>query len=154
MPGMVSRGSRRLRATASRNDYLARHDVLTALPNRAFLLEQLEGALAAGSDGSAVAVLLVDLDRFKEINDTLGHETGDELLQQVGGRIAEQLDRSGLAGSSSVARLGGDEFAVLLRRLASGPTAVDVATRVLDALHHPFEVGGIALAVEGSIGLA
>ena len=104
---MVSQASRRLRVTASRNDYLARHDVLTALPNRAYLLEQLEDALsAAAPTGSTVAVLLVDLDRFKEINDTVGHETGDQLLQQVGRRIGDELERIGLAGSSSVARLG------------------------------------------------
>ncbi len=154
MSRMVSQASRRLRATASRNDYLARHDVLTALPNRAFLLEQLEASLTARPAGSAVAVLLIDLDRFKEINDTLGHETGDQLLQHVGGRIGEQLDQAGLAATSSVARLGGDEFAVLLRGVGTSPTAVDVAARVLDALHHPYEVGGIELAVEASIGLA
>ena len=154
MARMVSQASRRLRTTASRNDYLARHDVLTALPNRAFLLEQLEDALAAARPaGSSVAVLLVDLDRFKEINDTLGHETGDQLLQQVGRRIGDQLERSGLAATSSVARLGGDEFAVLLRHLEDCSTAAEVARRVLEALHNPFEVGGIELAVEASIGL-
>jgi diguanylate cyclase (GGDEF)-like protein len=153
MARMVSQASRRMQATASRNDYLARHDVLTALPNRAYLLEQLEAALHGDGRGEAsVAVLLIDLDRFKEINDTLGHETGDELLQQVGSRIGEQLERSGLAGSSSVARLGGDEFAVLLTDV--GDTAPSVAARLLDSLHHPFEIDGIELAVEASIGLA
>ncbi len=147
----VSQASRRIRATATRNDYLARHDVLTALPNRAYLLEQLQAALDTRvPDEPTVAVLLIDLDRFKEINDTLGHETGDELLQQVGCRIADQLTRSGLAGS--VARLGGDEFAVLLQHV--GADAAGVAARVLESLHHPFEIGGIELAVEASIGLA
>ena len=149
MARMVGQASHRLEATARRNDYLARHDVLTALPNRAFLLEQLQDAL---DRQPTVAVLLVDLDRFKEINDTLGHETGDGLLQQVGHRIAGQLAAGGLAGSSTVARLGGDEFAVLLRGV--GDTAPEVAGRLLDALHHPFEVGGVELAVEASIGLA
>ena len=153
---MVKQASRRLEATARRNDYLARHDILTALPNRAFLLEQLEAALDRRADGAAdqpaVAVLLVDLDRFKDINDTLGHETGDELLQQVGRRIGEQLVARGLGSSGLVARLGGDEFAVLLRDV--GDTAPEVAAGLVDALHHPFEVGGIELAVEASIGLA
>ena len=160
MARMVGQASHRLEATARRNDYLARHDVLTALPNRAFLLEQLQAALDGPAerpaDGpvaeNAVAVLLVDLDRFKEINDTLGHETGDELLQQVGHRIGEQLAATGLGGSGLVARLGGDEFAALLRDV--GDAATEVAARLLDALHHPFEVGGIELAVEASIGLA
>ena len=158
MARMVSRASRTLRETARRNDHLARHDGLTGLPNRAFLLEQLEEALStvrsAGPAGPTVAVLLVDLDRFKEINDTLGHDTGDELLRQVGSRIEEQLEVAGLAATSSVARLGGDEFAVLLRRLEDSSTAPSVAGRLLEALHHPFDVGGIDLAVEASIGLA
>ncbi len=147
---MVSRASARLRDSAARNDYLAHHDPLTSLPNRTLLLERLKRALlTARRHGTDVGVLLIDLDRFKEINDTLGHETGDVLLQQVGERIGKEL-----RGVDTVARLGGDEFVVVLPDIEGTHAAVLVAQRLLDALHRPFTVRGVGLAVEASIGIA
>ncbi len=147
---MVARASRRLREGAARNEYLAHHDPLTGLPNRSLLLDRLERAvLSARRHGADVGVLLVDLDRFKEINDTLGHEVGDLLLQQVGDRIADVL-----RDVDTVARLGGDEFVVVLPDVEDVLAACLVAQRLLDQLHRPFIVRGVGLAVEASIGIA
>jgi diguanylate cyclase (GGDEF)-like protein len=154
---MVSRASRRLlqqaaelREGAERNEHLAHHDMLTFLPNRALLTERLDRAvLEARRQGTDVGVLLLDLDRFKEVNDTLGHETGDALLCQVGARIAGELREM-----DTVARPGGDEFVVLLPVIENVEAAAVVAQRVLDALHRPFYVEGVDLAVEASIGIA
>ncbi len=147
---MVSRASARLRDSAARNDYLAHHDPLTSLPNRALLLDRLERAVVgARRHGTDVGVLLIDLDRFKEINDTLGHETGDALLQQVGERISGEL-----RSVDTLARLGGDEFVVVLPDIKDADAAALVAQRLLDALHRPFTVRGVGLAVEASIGIA
>jgi diguanylate cyclase (GGDEF)-like protein len=95
------------------------------------------------------ALLLLDLDRFKEVNDTLGHHYGDQLLVQVGQRL-----QAALRESDTVARLGGDEFAVLLPRIATGEGAVAVASKLQDALQEPFPLDGLNLEVEASIGLA
>jgi diguanylate cyclase (GGDEF)-like protein len=120
----------------------ARHDPLTGLPNRYRFNEIL-----AETDGP-LAVLLVDLDRFKEINDTLGHHHGDLLLRSVGVRMAEKL-----GPGATVARLGGDEFAVLLPDTGAGDAA-QAAVSVLAALEQPFEVGDLALEITGSVGVA
>jgi diguanylate cyclase (GGDEF)-like protein len=127
---------------------LALTDDLTGLGNRRQLYRQLETALANRGEGQAVALLIVDLDRFKEINDALGHHMGDQLLQQIGSRLASQLRTHDL-----LVRLGGDEFAVLLADsdLAS---ATGVAQRLLDALQEPFDLEGVAIHVDASIGLA
>jgi diguanylate cyclase (GGDEF)-like protein len=154
---MVARASRRLlqqatelRSGAKRHEYLANHDLLTQLPNRALLIDRLERAvIEARRHGTDVAVLLLDLDRFKEVNDTLGHETGDALLCLVGERIGKEL-----RAMDTVARVGGDEFVVLLPHVDSQAAAMLVAERVLDALHRPFYVDGIELAVEASVGIA
>ena len=154
---LVARASRRLLdqahqlgASAERNEYLAHHDALTALPNRALLSDRLERAVVeARRRGTDVGVLLIDLDRFKEVNDTLGHETGDALLREVGDRIAGELREM-----DTVARLGGDEFVVLLPQLEDIEAAILVTQRILNALHRPFTVRGIDLAVEASIGIA
>ncbi len=147
---MVAGASSRLRDGAAHNAYLAHHDPLTDLPNRALLLDRLERAvLSAQRHENDVGVLLLDLDRFKEVNDTLGHETGDLLLQQVGNRIAEVL-----RDVDTIARLGGDEFVVVLPDLIDAEAACLVAQRLLDQLHRPFTVRGVALAVEASIGIA
>jgi len=123
-------------------------DDLTGLGNRRLLYRQLDTALASRPDGRAVALLIVDLDRFKEINDALGHHLGDQLLRQIGPRLASQLRNGDL-----LVRLGGDEFAVLLADtdLAS---ATGVAQRLLGALEEPFDLDGVALHVDASIGLA
>lgn len=147
---MVALASTQLREGAARNEYLAHHDPLTSLPNRSLLQDRLKRAvLSARRHRTSVGVLLLDLDRFKEINDTLGHDTGDLLLQQVADRIAEVL-----RDVDTVARLGGDEFVVVLPDLEDAQAACLVAERLLDQLHLPFTVRGVALAVEVSIGIA
>src|SRR5439155_12625522 len=110
------------------------HDGLTDLPNRALFRDRLDQALArSGRSRAVLAVLLVDLDGFKQVNDSLGHDAGDNLLQQVARRFAD-LSRA----SDTVARLGGDEFAFLLEG-ANETVAVGVARRLLDALSEPVE---------------
>jgi diguanylate cyclase (GGDEF)-like protein len=131
-------------------EHQALHDGLTGLPNRALFRERFEGAVAAAAgSGSTVAVLVMDLNRFKEINDTLGHHHGDLLLQQV----AERLNDS-LRDTETIARFGGDEFAVLLPALRSGEEGEAVAMRLLNALAEPIAVDTLTLRVEASIGLA
>ncbi|MEJ5256255.1 MAG: PAS domain S-box protein, partial [Acidimicrobiales bacterium] len=128
----------------------ALHDPLTGLPNRALLLNHLELALAQRSrSGRELAVLFLDLDRFKVVNDSLGHSAGDELLIAVGRRIGEVL-RSG----DTVARLGGDEFVVLLPEVERGDEVVEIAGRVLQALRHPVTVGEDEVFATASIGIA
>jgi diguanylate cyclase (GGDEF)-like protein len=140
---IVSLASRRLRRQAT-------HDALTGLPNRVLLEDRIERALAlAARNHDEIAVLFIDLDRFKEINDTLGHAYGDELLRQVAMRLREVL-RHG----DTLARLGGDEFAVLLPSVQDRATVERVAERLRDALHRSFSAGGTTLDVEASIGVA
>ncbi len=127
----------------------ARTDPLTGLLNRAGLAGELRAAVDdAAAGGSPLAVVLLDLDRFKEVNDTLGHAVGDALLCAVAERLTGQLRRDDV-----LARLGGDEFVVLLRD--ADPDAVEHTTRrLLAALRLPFEVDGLALEVDGSLGVA
>jgi len=125
------------------------HDSLTGLPNRMLLAERLEQALRAGRrDGTATGLLLIDLDRFREVNDALGHHNGDQLLVQIGPRLAGVLREV-----DTVTRLGGDEFAVLLPIVENVDAAMSVAGRLRQALDQPFLVDGIDLDVEASIGV-
>jgi diguanylate cyclase (GGDEF)-like protein/PAS domain S-box-containing protein len=125
-------------------------DALTGLPNRAVFRDRLEHALArSGRVGDALAVLLLDLDGFKLVNDSLGHDAGDELLVAVGARLQGCL-RSG----DTVARLGGDEFAILLEDAASEVSAVALAERLLEALAAPFDVRGREVFIGASIGVS
>jgi diguanylate cyclase (GGDEF)-like protein len=126
----------------------ARTDDLTGLPNRRALLEEARAALAVASARRPAALLLLDLDGFKEVNDSLGHHAGDQLLQQVGPRL-----RTALRSSDVLARLGGDEFAVLLRD-AGLDEAQERAERLRQLLLQPFTVGGIRLHVGVSIGVS
>jgi diguanylate cyclase (GGDEF)-like protein len=132
--------------------YLAYHDELTGLANRAAFLERLEGAIArADREGSRVAVLYLDLDRFKEVNDAFGHGGGDELLKAV----AERMQRSVRFGARSVARLGGDEFCAMLEGVANAEEAEGVAARVAEQLAGPYSVGGHKVSsVVASVGMA
>jgi diguanylate cyclase (GGDEF)-like protein len=136
----------RLRQEADEKEYRASHDGLTGLANRALFSAEVQGAIHAGE---AVAVLLLDLDRFKEINDTLGHGNGDQLLRELAGRL-----HAALGPQRCVARLGGDEFAVLVRSAAGVHEALEAAAVVHQVLGSPFEIAGLALDVAASIGVA
>jgi diguanylate cyclase (GGDEF)-like protein/PAS domain S-box-containing protein len=128
----------------------ALHDPLTGLPNRVLLLDRLESALARiRRHHSHLAVLYLDLDRFKTVNDNLGHEVGDRLLQVVGQRLQQTL-----RPSDSVARLGGDEFAAILNDLHDPTEAVQVAERLLAVIAEPIDLGGNTLISTVSIGIA
>jgi diguanylate cyclase (GGDEF)-like protein len=154
---LIASASKRLRrqtdelhVSAERDRHQATHDALTGLPNWELMRDRLDRALATASRSDReVALLLIDLDRFKEINDTLGHSYGDKLLCQVGPRL-----QSALREGDTVARLGGDEFAVLLPVVEDVAEARAVALRLSAALHQAFEVNGVALDVEASIGIA
>jgi len=125
------------------------HDALTGLPNRTLMADRFDQALRAGRRGSSTTgLLLIDLDRFKEINDTLGHHYGDQLLTQIGPRLAGCLREV-----DTIARLGGDEFAVLLPGIEGTDAAVLVAERLRHALSATFTVDGIDLDIEASIGI-
>ena len=138
----------RLGRASTRREAL--RDALTGLPNRALFTDRVERALAvARRDGSRPVVMLVDLDHFKEVNDSLGHHHGDELLRQVGPRIARALRTS-----DTVARLGGDEFAVLLTGETGVEAGAEVAAKVLVALAEPFAVLGVELEIGASLGVA
>ena len=128
------------------NEHQSMHDSLTGLPNRSLFHSLTNDAI--GASGRS-AVMLVDLDHFKEINDTLGHRTGDALLHQVG----ERLQRA-LGGDAAVARLGGDEFALLVPQIDNPVAALDLGQQVLNALAEGFVVDDFALSVEASIGIA
>lgn len=126
------------------------HDSLTGMPNRALFLDRLAHALArAERSPTPVGVLVVDLDEFKTINDSLGHAAGDALLAEVGRRLGDHL-----RPADTIARLGGDEYAVLLEEVADPEDAARAADRVLDALSKPFSVAGREVSVNGSIGIA
>jgi diguanylate cyclase (GGDEF)-like protein len=142
--------------------YLAYYDGLTGLPNRQRFQERLRSALDwAQRRNECVALLFLDLDRFKQVNDTLGHTAGDELLRQVAERVHQTVrlgDYIGRADTAKpkgeVSRLGGDEFTVLLTHLAAGEDAAKVAQRVLVELAKPIPVGGYELYTTASIGIA
>jgi diguanylate cyclase (GGDEF)-like protein len=128
----------------------ALHDTLTGLPNRTLFRDRVEQATArCRRNGGVLAVMLIDLDGFKEVNDTLGHHTGDVLLQEVGRRLSRQL-----RAVDTVSRLGGDEFAVFLPDLGGIDTARDTARRLLASLAEPFHLEGISLGVQASVGIA
>ncbi len=126
------------------------HDSLTGLASRALFLERLAQQLtAAEPDRSIVAVLFIDLDRFKEINDTLGHEAGDRLLMITADRIKSQLRAGDVA-----ARLGGDEFAIMLPRVSGNREGIAVAQRIVAAMGQPMVIARRELRVNASIGIA
>ena len=144
------------RLYAERREFEARlahqafHDSLTGLPNRALFLDRLDQALArTRRDGEPVGVLFIDLDRFKAVNDSLGHERGDELLAAVSQRL-QGCVRPG----DTLARFGGDEFTVLLEKLRSDADGIDVAERLLKALADPFTLSGHRVTVSASIGVS
>jgi diguanylate cyclase (GGDEF)-like protein len=131
-------------------EYQAMHDSLTGLPNRTLFLDVLRQAIEESERAhTSLAVMIMDLDHFKEINDTLGHHYGDLLLQEIGPRLSGVLRPGDL-----MARLGGDEFGVVLPDLATEQVAVRVAERLLEEMEQPVVVEGVALDVSASIGIA
>ncbi|HZI34636.1 MAG TPA: EAL domain-containing protein, partial [Gaiellales bacterium] len=147
-PARKPRKPQRLPATpALDTEYLARHDALTGLPNRVLLREEAQRRIMH-LNGDAMALILMDLNEFKEVNDTLGHFAGDQLLRQVGERLAGFTTESTL-----VTRLGGDEFAIL-RSQADAVTAEQLAMRVGESLRRPFLVSGMTLEIDASMGIA
>jgi diguanylate cyclase (GGDEF)-like protein len=139
----------RLRREADERHYQALHDSLTGLPNRARLDDELREALALRGEREAVVVMLIDLDRFKEVNDTLGHHQGDVLLCKIGERITEVVDAGTL-----VARLGGDEFAVVYTTSAKREAIKAHAEAIEQRLLEPFELDGLVFEVGSSVGIA
>jgi len=130
-------------------EHQALHDALTELPNRLFLRERMHQAiLGAHGDYQSIALIMLDLNRFKEINDTLGHHTGDQLLQQVGSRLSRLIRQT-----DTVARLGGDEFAILLPNMQESKV-LDMAAKIHQALEQVYEVDDHALYVGASLGVA
>ncbi len=138
------------RRVERRIQHMAHHDALTGLSNRVLFAEQLAGMVdRLGDTAEVVAVLCLDLDRFKEVNDTLGHPVGDELLRQVAARL-----RSEVRPTDTLSRLGGDEFAVILNSLRDPGEAAGFADRLIRALSAPFQLAALAVTIGVSIGIA
>ncbi len=147
------------RGAEERLRHMAMHDSLTGLHNRAFLLEHVRRCVERQQrdPGYRFAMLFMDLDNFKRINDSLGHDTGDEALLAVAQRVTEAvrgMDTVVLAGSDTTARVGGDEFIVLLDGLARPTDAVVVADRILQRLAAPLELRGHSVTLSASVGIA
>jgi diguanylate cyclase (GGDEF)-like protein len=129
--------------------HLARHDPLTGLANRRLLREHMEQAMAGVGKDEETAVLYLDLDHFKEVNDSLGHPAGDALLQQVADRL-----RRTVRAADKVARLGGDEFAIIQVCPQASIRAADLADRIIAAVSAPYEIDGHEVTIGASIGVA
>lgn len=130
--------------------HLANYDALTELPNRSLIMDRLQQAVVkARRDKTHLAVMFLDLDKFKPVNDNLGHDIGDLLLKQVAQRLRESV-----RASDTVARIGGDEFVVLLSTIEQQSDAILVAEKILAALKRQFEVAGHLIEISGSIGIA
>ncbi|MGA8706888.1 MAG: EAL domain-containing protein [Steroidobacteraceae bacterium] len=161
---IVIRDSTERRRAKARIEYLAYYDVLTGLPNRQLFVREVGRAIRnAKQTGQLIALLYLDLDRFKRINDNLGHSVGDALLQNVARRLEQavkptdkDLSSSGirLREQARIARLGGDEFVVLLSGLSDEMQAANTANRIRDVLAEPLDCGGHRLVVTPSIGIA
>jgi diguanylate cyclase (GGDEF)-like protein len=136
------------RRIEARIAHMAHHDVLTELPNRVLLRERLERALEGTHKGRSLAVMCLDLDRFKDINDSLGHPVGDALLKAVAQRLT-----SCIGEADTVARLGGDEFAIVQVGAEQPVAATALATRVIEALGEPFELDAHQVVVGASVGV-
>ena len=136
--------------TRARIDHLAFHDGLTNLPNRALMQDRLEHAInVAHRSGKSTGILFLDIDRFKTINDTLGHSVGDHLLRQVGDRLGATVRKA-----DTVARFGGDEFVIIAEHLSGRETANALADKIIASFEEPFQVGTSELFVTASIGIA
>jgi diguanylate cyclase (GGDEF)-like protein/PAS domain S-box-containing protein len=134
----------------ARIQYLAHHDMLTGLPNRAYVVERLSTILAlARRHGTLVAIMLVDMDHFKTVNDSLGHQSGDALLKEVAARIKQVLREADM-----MSRLGGDEFLVILADFAAPEDAAKVADKLLETISAPIALEGAQLSANASIGIS
>jgi diguanylate cyclase (GGDEF)-like protein len=129
--------------------HLARHDMLTNLPNRVLFREYLEEAFAKLKRGQAFSVLCLDLDHFKQVNDTLGHPVGDELLKVVAGRLLNCI-----GDTDVVARIGGDEFAIVQLAIERPEQSSQLATRIVNEISEPYDIDGKFLAIGTSVGIA
>ena len=144
-----SRRLDRLRHEVAAREHEALHDSLTGLPNRTLFTQWVSAALRRRQASQRVAVMLMDLDGFKEINDTLGHHTGDAILKEIGQRVAVAVGKSRLA-----ARLGGDEFAFVIPNAATMQEVSSAAADVLEAVSRPITIDGLVLILRASIGVA
>jgi diguanylate cyclase (GGDEF)-like protein len=134
----------------ARLQHLAQYDQLTTLPNREFLTHRLDMALTSAQlEQRHLSLLYLDLDKFKQVNDTLGHDAGDRLLQEVAARLKLSMRETDI-----VARLGGDEFVVLLQDISSPEQASLVAEKLRAVLCQPFHIEGQVLTIRPSIGIA
>jgi diguanylate cyclase (GGDEF)-like protein len=138
-----------LQASEAQAQHLAFHDVLTGLPNRAFFNECLDRALARARCGNPIAILLLDLDRFKNVNDTLGHFSGDALIREFGARLTRIVAENG-----TIARLGGDEFAILFDDASEIETIITLCEQILQAVRDPFTLFGKTAYIGVSIGVS
>jgi diguanylate cyclase (GGDEF)-like protein len=137
------------RRAEERNEHLAHYDALTGLPNRVLFQEQLEEALARINPGEQLAVLYIDIDEFKRVNDSLGHRIGDELLKSVAKSLSDCLDKTDL-----IARLGGDEFAVVHTAVKGPEDVTALVKRIYQSIHQPYECLGHLVTTDASIGIA
>lgn len=144
-----------------RSQYLTHYDQLTGLPNRRLFLEQLSAAIdQAPRINRTIALLFLDLDRFKEVNDMHGHDQGDQLLKQVAERLhscvrlSDRVSHGSVSGLGNVARLGGDEFTIMLTGIRKHRDAAIVAQRILDSLNRPFTADGLEIMIGTSIGIS
>ena len=146
----LRRASQQLQRSQSKAQFLAFHDTLTGLPNRALFEDRLKQALLGVSrDRPRVALLYIDLDRFKNVNDTFGHPAGDELVRQTANRLQKAVRQI-----DTVARLGGDEFAVILLDIEDVRAVEDLCERLLHQIEQPFDLAGNQVFVSASIGVA
>jgi diguanylate cyclase (GGDEF)-like protein len=150
LEGRVAQRTSELEDMSRQMHYQAQHDALTGLPNRYLLRDRLEQASArAKRDRGAFAVLMIDLDNFKTINDTLGHDVGDLLLVEVSRRLAICMRER-----DTIARLGGDEFVAVLEELVAAEDSAIVAGKIVEALAAPVSIGGELLRTSPSIGIS
>jgi diguanylate cyclase (GGDEF)-like protein len=146
----MGRAAARISASEDQLRHLALHDALSGLPNRSYFGERLESVIAdVRTGGAAAAVFCIDLDHFKDVNDTLGHHVGDELIAAVTKRL-----KGIVRGEAMVARLGGDEFAVITPGATDADTLMAIAERVLATLCHPYAIMGQTIVIGASVGIA
>ena len=146
--GVGTNVTRRIEAQR-RLKHMAEHDMLTGLANRYAFQNRIESDMSNSAEDENVALLAIDLDNFKTINDTFGHQTGDALLNMVGKRIKKTI-----RGSDWAARLGGDEFVVVSQNVTNPMDACLVAARLISALSRPYRIGGLELTASASVGIA